>query len=179
MCNYQAFITDYNNPNITAHEVRRKHNLNSKQYSNIRKLAIHNGDIPPVRHMNNTGAKFYNRNGKGYEVHKTINGEKIYVGKFPTEEVAKEVVGLCIEHNWQVNEIQAYIDEVKCRPKNYTIINGYYIIQKSVNGANKVFCTIHQSKISEDDIKAMVDLFRSLSWNINCKDYVLSKFNVS
>lgn len=176
---YQDFIEDYNNPNLTAHDVRRINNLNSKQYSNLRNIAIKNGDIPKTRHMNQTTAKFYTKRKDGsFEVQKTIDGKKIFVGRFPNETTAKKVVKECINHNWQVNEIKPLIDEYKVKPKNYTCINGYYIIQKSINGRNTVFATIHQNKVDENTVKKIVDMFRKVSWNINYKDEILGLFDL-
>lgn len=176
---YNDFVEDYNNLNITAHDVRRINNLNSKQYSNLRQRAIKNGDIPAVRHMNQRTAKFYNKNDDGtFNVQKTINGKKIYVGRFPNETTAQKVVKECINHNWEINEIKPFIEECKVKPKNYTCINGYYIIQKSINGQNIVFATIHQSKVDEDIVKSIVDMFRNVSWNINYKDEILGCFGL-
>lgn len=174
---YEDFVTDYNNPNITAHDVRRINNLNSKQYSNFRKIAIRNGDIPKVRHMNQTSAKFYSKRSDGYyDVQKYINGKKMYIGKFPDQNTAELVVDMCKSVNWDLNKVN--IDNLKVLPKNYSIVNGYYIIQKSVNGVNTVFATIHSSKVDEDTIKEIVNRFRCFGWNLSCKDKVLKEFDI-
>lgn len=176
---YNDFVEDYNNPNITAHDVRRINNLNGKQYSNLRQIAIKNGDIPSVRHMNQTTAKFYSRRKDGYyDVQKTTNGKKLYIGRFPDENTAKKIVQECIKHNWQINLIKPFIDENKVKPKNYTCINGYYIIQKAINGKNTVFMCTHQDKVSQEIIEEIVDEFRKVHWNINYKDEILRLFNV-
>lgn len=170
-------MKDYNNPDITAHDVRRKHNLNSKQYSNIRKVAIRNGDIPPVRHMNQTTAKFYSKRADGYyDVQKVINGRKIYVGKFPDQNTAETVVEMCKSVNWDLTRIN--LNALKMMPKNYTLINGYYVIQKSINGQNKVFATIHETKIDESTVQAIVERFRICGWNMSCKHTILREFNI-
>lgn len=177
---YQDFVEDYNNPNITGHDVRRKNNLNSKQYCNLRQIAIKNGDIPKVRHMNQTTAKFYSQRKDGYfEVQKNINGKKLYVGRFPDEDTAKKIVKECIKHNWQINQIKPFIDDNKVKPKNYTCINGYYIIQKSINGRNTVFASIHTSKVSKEVVEDIVDEFRKVHWNIQYKDSILRLFNIN
>ena len=176
---YEDFIEDYNNPNITAHDVRRINNLNSKQYSNLRNRAISNGDIPLVRHMNQSTAKFYYpRKDGGFDVKKTINGKKLYIGRFPDEDTAKRVVAECIHYNWSVNKIKPLIDDLRVKPKNYSLINGYFIIQKSINGRNTVFATIHNSRVDEETVKCIVDEFRRVEWNINYKDEVLGLFNI-
>lgn len=173
---YEDFVEDYNNPHITAHDVRRINNLNSKQYSNLRKIAIRNGDIPKVRHMNQTTAKFYSKTNDGYIVQKYINGRKLYVGKFPDQNTAELVVDMCKAVDWDLNKVD--IDNLKVLPKNYTLINGYYVIQKSIDGCNKVFATIHSSKVDEDTVKKIVDRFRCNGWNLSCKDKVLEEFNI-
>ena len=180
MCNYKNFVTDYNNPNLTAHDVRRIHNLNTKRYSEIRNLAISKGDIPEVRHMNQTTAKFYTKTRNGdYQVQKTINGKKLIVGRFKDQTTAKEVVTACINHNWQVEEIKGLIDLKKSRPKNYTCINGYWVIQKSVDGKNTVFNSFNMDKVDEATVVEIVDFYRSVEWNKNYKDKICELFNIT
>jgi len=176
---YNDFVSDYNNMNITAHDVRRINNLNSKQYCNLRNMAIRNGDIPKVRHMNQTTAKFYSKRSDGYyDVQKQIDGKKLYIGRFPDENTAKKVVKECIKHNWEINKIKPFIDDNRVKPKNYALVNGYYIIQKAVDGKNTVFASIHQDKISSDVVEDIVDEFRRVNWNIGYKDAILELFNV-
>jgi len=176
---YTDFVEDYNNPNITAHDVRRINNLNSKQYTNLRNVAISNGDIPEVRHMNQTTARFYSKRNDGYfDVQKTINGKKLYIGRFPDEDTARQVVRECIKCNWEVNKIRTFIDENKVKPRNYSLINGYYIIQKSINGRNTVFASIPASKVSQSVVEDIVEEFRRVEWNIGYKDEVLNLFNI-
>ena len=180
MCNYNEFIEDYNNPDITAHDVRRIHNLNSKQYSKIRKIAISNGDIPPVRHMNQTTAKFYSKKSYGtFEVQKQYsNADKIYVGRFPNRSTAEMIVEKCKEVNWELNKIEDVIIAHKIQAKNYSIVNGYYVIQKSVNGRNKVFCCLRSDEVEEEVVKQIVDEFRNVEWNIDYKDEILDMFDI-
>ena len=176
---YEDFVEDYNNPNITAHDVKRINNLNSREYSEIRNLAVANGDIPSTRHMNYLNAKFYSKRSDGYYVvQKQTNGKKLYVGRFASEEVAKMIVRKCIEHNWHINEIKDLIDLHKVKPKNYSLVNGYFVVQKSVNGRNKVFATINKSKVDEVTVKGIVNEFRCNDWNESAKEDIFKKFNI-
>lgn len=180
MCNYKDFVNDYNNPNLTAHDVRRINNLNSKQYGKIRAIALTNGDIPKVRHMNHTGAKFYTKTSNGdYQVQKTINGRKTIIGRFKDRDTAEEIVTACINHNWQLNEIKGLIDLKKIKPKNYTCINGCWVIQKSVNGKNVVFNSFSTKVVDEETVLDIVDFYRSIDWNLSYKDEVYELFNIS
>ena len=167
MCDYKAFVEDYNNLNITTHDVRRLHNLNSREYMEIRKMAVENGDIPQTRHMNQRNAKFYTRRSDGtFDVQKQFNGKKIYVGRFESEEIAKMIVSKCIENNWEIKgDLKILIEECKCKPKNYSIVNGYYVIQKSLNGRNEVYATLDTSKFEEGEIVKLVEKFRKVEWN--------------
>lgn len=175
---YDDFVSDYNNMNITAHDVRRINQLNSKQYSRIRNQALNNGDIPPVRHMNKTNAKFYCKRKNGlYEVLKTIDGKQVSIGKFANEDTAKKVVCECIKCNWEINKIKNFIDVNRVRPKNYSIVNGYYIIQKTIDGQNIIFASIHSSKVSVEMVEDIVEEFRKVDWNVNCKESILNMFN--
>lgn len=128
MCTYNEFVTDYNNPNLTTHDVRRVNGLNSNQYSKLRAKALKNKDIPPVRHMNNNNAKYYTKTTNGdYQVQKTINGQKTIIGRFSDEKTAKEIVNACIDVNWDTAKIKCLIDLKEIKPKNYTKINGCWV----------------------------------------------------
>jgi len=176
---YTSFVNDYNNPKLTGHDVRRLNNLNHKEYGLLRKQAIQNGDIPAVRHMNQQQAKFYSQKADGtYTVQKQIGDKIIYVGRFPDKQTSKKVVRECIEHNWQVNEVQDFIDTVKVKPKNYSLVNGYYVIQKSINGVNTVFCTLNADKVSEDIVKSIVSDLRDCGWDMLVTDMVLKEYGV-
>ncbi|WP_458454390.1 hypothetical protein [Methanobrevibacter sp.] len=177
---YSDFVEDYNNTKITAHDVRRINNLNGKQYSNLRNMAVNNGDIPPVRHMNSTKAKFYSKTVDGvYTVQKTINNRKLFVGRFPDEETARLIVDKCLEVEWELNRIQDIIDLHKIKPKNYSLVNGYYVIQKSINGVNKIFATIKQSNVTVDVVESIVGELRRNNWNEQMVKGVLEEFNIN
>lgn len=180
MCKYKDFVNDYNNPNLTAHDVRRINQLNGKQYSKIRNTAIKNGDIPQVRHMNTTDAKFYTRTRNGeYQVQKTIDGKKIIVGRFKDQDTAREIVNACINNNWELNRIKGLIDLKKIKPKNYTCINGCWVIQKSVNGQNIVFNSFSVNRVDEETVMDIVDFYREHDWNLDYKDVVVDLFNIN
>ena len=167
MCNYKNFVEDYNNLNMTTHEVRRIHGLNSREYMEVRSLALENGDISNNRHANKRNAKFYTVRSDGtVDVQKQFNGKKVYFGRFKNEEDAKMIVRKLINNNWVVNkEIRNLIDECKCKPKNYSIVNGYYVIQKSLNGRNEVYATLSMEDYSENDIISLVKKFRNCRWD--------------
>ena len=180
MSSYADFVNDYNNQNITAHEVRRINNLNGRQYSHLRKLAIINGDIPPVRHMNNTGAKFYIKTSNGkYQVQKTIGGKKIVVGRFPSEETAQEIVNACIDNDWDLKKIEGLIDLKKIKPKNYSCTNNYWIIQKSINGRNIIFNSFSCDCVNEDKICEIVEFYRSVNWDLSYADMIPTLFKIN
>lgn len=177
MCDYESFVEDYNNLNITTHDVRRIHSLNSREYCNVRKLAIENGDIPKTRHMNKTNAKFYSKRKDGtYDVQKQYKNKKLYVGRFPSEEIAKKVVEKCIQTDWVISgELEFFINENKCKPKNYSIVNGYYIIQKSINGKNKIFAVLKCDDWTENEIELIVSRFRKVKWNKILSEKILKE----
>lgn len=176
MCNYNSFVNDYNNPNLTAHDVRRINKLNGKQYSRIRAIALTKGDIPKVRHMNTTGAKFYTRTSNGqYQVQKTINGKKTIIGRFKDRDTAEEIVNACINHNWQINEIKGLIDLLEVKPKNYSRVGDCWVVQKSINSKNVVFNSFNINLINETKVLEIVDFYRNHNWDIGLKNYVKHK----
>ena len=178
---YEDFVEDYNNLNITAHDVRRIHGLNGREYSHMRIQARNNGDIPDVRHMNSTNAKFYRqtRDGK-FTVQKQTAGIYQHVGKFESEEDAKYIAALCLSTDWVITpEIKFEINRLKVKPKNYTLVNRHYIIQKFIDGRNKVFASIPEDKVSEDTVREIVNRFRGVGWNEKYKSRILKEFDIT
>ena len=179
MNTYEKFVKDYNNPNLTGHDVRRINKLNSKQYRRLLHKARANKDIPPVRHMNQTDAKFYTKKNGAYEVGKTIGEDYIYVGRFKKETTAKQVVEECKAVNWDITKIQDTLIAYKNdNVKNYTIINNYYVVQKSINGVNTIFATINKNKVDENTVKSIVDKFRLCGWNKTYTKRILTECGV-
>ena len=108
-----------------------------------------------------------------------VNGKKIIVGRFKDRDTAEEIVTACINHNWQLNEIKGLIDLKKIKPKNYTCINGCWVIQKSVNGKNVVFNSFSTKTVDEETVLDIVDFYRSIDWNLSYRDEVYELFNIS
>lgn len=153
---YSNFVEDYNNPNLTTVDVQRLNSLNSKQYCKLRRIAIENNDIPETRHMNTTNAKFYITNNKGEcIVRKTTNNQTIVVGRFPNSTIANMIVEECKKVNWNINEIRDIIDEHKIKPKNYSLVNGYYVVQKMINKKRIIYCKVKQKNHAKIIVKEL------------------------
>ena len=134
---YDEFVDCYNNPNLTGEDVRRLCGLNPHRYSEIRAIAIQNGDIPMVRRMNRTDAKFYTKQNDVYIVKKQFGHDTLFVGRFPNQSTAELVVEKCKEVNWDIGQISDFIEEHKIKPRNYSYSNNHYTVQKSINGKIK------------------------------------------
>ena len=168
---YDTFVECYNNPSMTADDVKRRCNLNGKRYAEIKELAINNHDISPVRSMNRSNAKFYTKNGDSYIVKKQFGTNCLLIGRFPSEAVAEEIVEKCKEVNWNISEIQDFIDAHKIKPRNYSFSNGSYIVQKAINGKNTVFCRVD----SEDIAKKVVEKLRKYNWDASKTSQILAE----
>ena len=159
---YEEFVNSYNNPEITGEDIKRLNGLNSKQYSKLRQKALSNGDITTPRHMNANGAKFYTKTKKGdYIVKKQYGHKTILVGRFPDEATAQMIVLKCKLVNWDINKISHIIEENKVKPKNYTHVNGNYIVEKRINGERIIFCRFKQ----ESQAQKMVQELRKNNWD--------------
>ncbi len=173
---YEDFVKDYNNPNITGMDVKRLNGLNSRQYLSLRAEALSNGDITAPRHMNTTGAKFYTKTKNGdYIVKKQYGHKTILVGRFSDEATAQKIVSLCKAVNWDLNKIQCIIDENKIKPKNYTNVNGYYVVEKRINGEQVVF---HRFKEEAQAIH-MVNELRKWNWDKSKVDFILDEMGLN
>lgn len=168
---YEKFVDDYNNPQLTVSDVRRKHSLNSKRYMEIRQKAIQNGDIPMVRKMNRTSAKFYTRNGDSFIVKKQFGSKCVFVGRFADETTAELVVNKCKEVNWDISQITDFIEKHKVKPHNYTASNNGYIVQKSIGGKNTVICKVPNESIAQK----IVEELRECNWNTTKTDEIIKK----
>lgn len=173
---YEEFVKDYNNPELTGEDVKRFNGLNAKQYSYLRAEALHNGDISAPRHMNATGAKFYTKTKNGeYIVKKQYGHKTLLVGKFSDEITAKIIVALCKTVNWDLNQIQDIIDENKIKPKNYSKVNGYYIVEKRIKGERVVFYRFKE----EAHAIHMVNELRKYDWDISKVDLILFEMGLT
>lgn len=173
---YEDFVKDYNNPNITGEDVKRYNGLNSRQYSYLRAEALHNGDISAPRHMNSSGAKFYTRTKNDEFIVKKQYGHKTtVVGRFSEEVTAQIIVALCKAVNWDLNCISDVIDENKIKPKNYSCVNGYYIVEKRIKGERVVFYRFKQ----EAHAIYMVNELRKYGWDISKVDLILYEMGLN
>ena len=173
---YEDFVKDYNNPNITGDDVRRLNGLNSKQYSNLRAKALSKGDITCPRHMNTTGAKFYTKTKTGeYIVKKQYGHKTVVVGRFSDEKTAEKIVALCKSVNWDLNKISGIIDENRIKPKNYSYVNGYYIVEKRIDGERVVFYRFK----NEADAIHMVNELRKMDWDKSKVDLILDEMSLN
>ncbi|MBR0369737.1 MAG: hypothetical protein IJH63_03295 [Methanobrevibacter sp.] len=173
---YEDFVKDYNNPNITGEDVKRYNKLNARQYSCLRAEALHNGDISTPRHMNSTGAKFYTKTKNGEFIVKKQYGHKTtVVGRFGDEVTAQMIVALCKTFNWDLNQITNVIDEYKVKPKNYSKVNGYFIVEKRINGERVVFYRFKQ----EAHAIHMVNELRKYDWDISKVDLILYEMGLN
>ena len=173
---YEEFVKDYNNPNITGEDIRRINHLNSNQYSKLRAEALSNGDISAPRRMNTTGAKFYTKTKSGDFIVKKQYGHKtVLVGRFGDEKTAKMIVSLCKSVNWDLSRISGVINENKVKPKNYTFINGYYVVEKRINGQRIVF---YRSK-DESEVIRVVNELRKNDWDKSKVNLILDEMSLN
>ena len=173
---YENFVEAYNNPNITGEDVKRLNGLNSKQYSYLRVEALENGDISSPRHMNTTGANFYTKTKNGeFIVKKQYGHRAIVVGRFSDEITAQIIVALCKAVDWDLNRIKNVIDENKIKPKNYSKVNGYYIVEKRINGERVVFYRFKQ----EAHAIHMVNELRKYDWDKSKVDLILYEMGLN
>lgn len=173
---YNEFVKDYNNPDITGEDVRRINHLNPREYSRLRASALSRGDISIPRRMNTTGAKFYTRAKNGdYIVKKQFGHKTVLVGRFPDEDTAKMIVSLCKSVNWDLSKISNVIDENKVKPKNYTYTNGYYTVEKRINGERVVF---HRFKDEAEAIHFVNEL-RKNDWDRSRVNLILDEMSLN
>ena len=139
---YNSFVEDYNNPNISTRDIENRLNINHKQYLKLRKEAIKNDDIDSVRQRNYENSKYYRKNNRtGYfEIVKKIKDETIYISSFESETVVQKIVEKLVSCNWDITKIESIIEANKVKSKYYTYRNGFYHIQRKVNGKMTYFC---------------------------------------
>ena len=166
---YEKFVDDYNNPQLTVSDVRRKHSLNAKRYMEIRNVAIQKGDIPVTRRMDRQTAKFYTKCGDDYIVKKQFGSKCLFVGRFADENTAELIVNKCKEVNWDISQISDFIEKHKLKPRNYTATNGSYIVQKSIGGKNTVICRVPNESIAQKVVEGL----RECNWNTTKTDEII------
>lgn len=179
MCTYSEFVEAYNNPNLTSQDIRRVKGLNNNKYGVFRRIALSRGDIPEQREVINRNAKFYIQTENGdYQVQKTIDGHKTIIGRFSDEKTAKEIVNACIDVNWDTSKIKGLIDLKEIKPKNYSKVNGSWVIQKCINRRNIIFNRFSCNKVDEETICEIVDFYRKNDWNLELKSKISEIFDI-
>ena len=168
---YDEFVEDYNNPQLTLDDIKRRYGLNCKRFAEIQQLAIGNGDVPAVRRMNRTDAKFYTKTSNGFVVKKQFGTTCNFIGRFEDEETAKLVVNKCKEVNWNTSQIADFIDAHKIKPANYTCSNGQYIVQKVIDGKNTVICKVNNESVAQKVVKEL----RKCNWNTEKTEEIIEK----
>lgn len=168
---YDTFVELYNNPNITGKDICTQLGLNTHRYMEIRDIAINNGDIPPVRRMNRTDAKFYTKTNNGYVVKKQFGHSCNFIGRFADEDTAKMVVDKCKEVNWNTSEIHDFIEAHKIKPRNYTVSSNGFTVQKTINGKNTVICTVNTESTAQKIVKEL----RKCNWNTEKINEIIEK----
>lgn len=156
-----TFLKEYNNPNNTVYDVKRKLGLNNHQYSKI----YHELKLNEVkRHMNYTGAKHTARlkNGR-IIIRKWIKNNKEYLGVYASQEDADTVVEVCEQHNWDIeNEtVKNTINNLRIKPKHYTKIGNRYYVYRTIKG-KRIY---YDSFLNEIDAQDCVNLLEKIEWN--------------
>lgn len=168
---YDGFVKDYLNPNLTIEDIKRKYGLNCRRFAEIQGIAMGNGDVPQVRKMNRSTAKFYTKTRNGYVVKKQFGTSCNFIGRFEDEETAQLVVNKCKEVNWNTNQISDFIDAHKIKPKNYTVTDDAVIVQKVIDGKNTVFCKLSD----ESTAQKVVDELRKCDWDKTKTNKIIEK----
>lgn len=171
---YDGFVRDYTNPELTIEDIKRKYGLNCRRFAEIQQIAIRNGDVPSVRKMNRSTAKFYTKTSNGYIVKKQFGKDCNFVGRFADEETAKLVVNKCKEVNWNTSVISDFIDAHKIKPANYTVTDDGVIVQKSIQGKNTVFCKLSDESIAQKVVKEL----RKCNWDKTKTEEIIEKVEI-
>lgn len=171
---YDSFIVDYNNLELTIEDIKRKYGLNCRRFAEIQKYAMEQGDVPQVRKMNRSTAKFYTETDNGWVVKKQFGTSCNFIGRFEDEETAQLVVNKCKEVNWNTSTISDFIDAHKIKPRNYTVTNDGVIVQKVIDGKNTVFCKLSDETTAQKVVKEL----RKCNWDKTKTSKIIEKVKV-
>ena len=143
-------------------------------------ISIYEDFVKDYNNPNITGEDVKRLNGLNARQYSHLRAEAlsnktVLVGRFSDEETAQKIVALCKAVNWDLNKINKVIDENKIKPKNYTYVNGYYIVEKRINGEQVVF---HRFKDEADAIH-MVKELRKMDWDKSKVDLILDEMSLN
>jgi hypothetical protein len=98
---YAAVKQEYLFSSKTSEEIRVSHGLSNCDWRDIiHRIQKEEGiNRRPTPH-----AKYYYKQGNGFNIQKKINGKIYHFGKVATETLAQKVVELCKECNWDIQE---------------------------------------------------------------------------
>lgn len=95
--------------------------------------------------------------------------------KFHDEKTAQMIISKCKIVNWDIRRISYIIEENKVKLKNYTQVNGYYMVEKKINGEGIVFCRLKE----ESEAIYLVEELRKTNWNLSKVDEILCKIGIN
>lgn len=103
---YNAFVEEVNRKELSMKEIMEKLDLNPIRKRELHQRAKINGDVPAGRYCRKQVKNYgYNKYHKMWFVRKVINHFDTYFGEYPTEEMAKRVVELLHECNWDKEQL--------------------------------------------------------------------------
>lgn len=99
---HDEFCEDYLwSTELTNVEIRKKYGLTVKEFNEFAETVKKEFGIS-CRPRKDSGRYYYKRPFSWF-IQKKIDGVLVYFGSVPTEEIAKQVVELCIACNWDLN----------------------------------------------------------------------------
>ena len=99
---HDEFCNDYLWDNeLSTIEIRRKYGLSFKEFWEFASIVKQEYGLSkrPVKRE----GRYYYRRKYGYAIQKKVGDALMYFGFVPTEEIAKQVVELCINSEWDIN----------------------------------------------------------------------------
>lgn len=113
---YNSFVEDYLESNLTSNEVRLKYNLSTKEYAQLTKKIREQQGISSRPYPN---CRYFYKQHNRWQIIKTVNHQRLCFGSLPvsefSEEDMEEIINTLKEMEWDFVLCEQYITELNSR----------------------------------------------------------------
>ena len=109
------FTYDYLHSQLKNNEIKSKYDLTRGEFNDCRERVHEAYGLIRRPHINDRkgGSRYYFKTSYGYHIQKKINNVNNYIGTVGTENLAKKIVGLCKEVNWDIEMCRVICAKLK------------------------------------------------------------------
>lgn len=107
----EDFTQDYIYSHLNNNELRKKYKLSHGEFKQLSKLIKTEYSMKRRPVNRDKPSKYYYKHKYGFIISKRINGENIYLGFVQTEAIAKKIIEVCKNVEWDITSCKKIISK--------------------------------------------------------------------